>query len=419
VHQKLNPKAKGTVMNVANLVVTKGLVAQSNITTPQLIQVTASTANIHSGEVDLTWHEVDNDGGVHGPLATAKLLYGNPSDWLSTWSPMAHLIHGRIDSLQRLAAEGKANRFSGKMAYTLFASNLVDYSEKYRGMQSIVMNELEGFADVQLTTKESGVWTVPPYFIDSVAHLAGFIMNCSDAMDAQKTYCVTPGWKSMRFAKPLLPGAKYRSYVKMIPTAEDPNAFFGDVYIMQDDVIVGMVGGIEFHRYPRILLAKFFSPPDKMAAVEGKAKVAGAHPPAVAPASVVLKPAAVVTQPTRPHHEIPLASVPTATIAPPKVVDAAAPLVAAATAAAPPIEAPIASNGITFRALQLIADEAGLEMSDLEDDVGFADLGVDSLMSLVISEKFRIELDVKVNGSLFLDYPTIGDLRAWLDECYG
>lgn len=79
------------------------------------------------------------------------------------------------------------------MTYTLFASKLVDYAEKYRGMQSVVMHELEGFADVQLTTKESGVWTVPPYFIDSVAYLAGFIMNCSDAMDTQNNYCVTSG----------------------------------------------------------------------------------------------------------------------------------------------------------------------------------------------------------------------------------
>lgn len=415
MHQKLYPKAKGVVMNVANLVVTKGLVAQINTATPQSIQVTASTANIHSGDVDLTWHEVDNHGNVHGPLATAKLLYGNASDWLSSWSPMAHLIQGRIDSLQRLAVEGKANRLSGKMAYTLFASNLVKYSEKYQGMQSVVMHELEGFADVQLTTKESGVWTIPPYFIDSVAHLAGFIMNCSDAMDTQKAYCVTPGWKSMRFAKPLLPGAKYRSYVKMIPTVEDPNAFFGDVYIMQDDVIIGMVGGIEFHRYPRILLAKFFSPPDKTAAIEGKPKAAVAHTLAVAPALSVPIAVASVTQPRSSPSEITPANVPTAILASPQVVKSAATIVAAVV---PAIGSPPTSNGIIAKALQLIADEAGLEISDLEDDVGFADLGVDSLMSLVISEKFRIELDVKVNGSLFLDYPTIGDMRKWLEEYY-
>lgn len=69
-------------------------------------------------------------------------------------------------------------------------------------------------------------------------------------------------------------------------------------------------------------------------------------------------------------------------------------------------------------ALMLIANEADLELSDLDDSASFANLGVNSLMSLVVSEKFRTELDVKVSGSLFLDCPTIGDLKAWLEEYY-
>lgn len=409
-------------MNIANLVVTKGLIAQNNNKTPQLIRVTAATADVHSGVIDLTWQNVDDDDNVHEPFATANVVYGDASEWLSSWTSIAHLIHGRIEALERLAAEGKANRFSRNMAYTLFASNLVDYAEKYRGMQSVVMHELEGCADVQLTTKEGGVWTVPPYFIDSVAHLAGFIMNCSDAMDTQNNYCVTPGWKSMRFAKPLVPGAKYRSYVKMIPTVEDPTVYFGDVYIMQDDTVMGVVGGIQFRRYPRILLSRFFSPPDKMAAMEGKPKAAASQ--ASVPAPAAPKAAVPEPKPALPRHDSgpggedepskPLpTNLPTATPAPPKDAKPAA-----TDAAAPSVESAAASGSTTAKALMLIAKEAGLEISDLEDDASFANLGIDSLMSLVIAEKFRIELDVKVGGSLFLGYPTIGDLRKWLEEYY-
>lgn len=255
LYRKLCPKVKDVNLNVANLVVSKGPIAQNNKKTPQPIQGTDTTAYVHSSIVDLTWQYVDNEGNVHEPFATANIFYGDASEWLSSWTSIAHLVHGRIEALERLAAESKANRFSRNMAYTLFASNLVDYAEKYRGMQSVVMHELERFADVQLTTKESGVWTDSPYFIDSVAHLAGFIMTFFDAMDTQNNYCVTPDWNSMRFAKPLVPVAQYRSYVKMIPTVEDPTIFSGDVYIMQDNVIVGKVGGIQFRRYPRVLLS--------------------------------------------------------------------------------------------------------------------------------------------------------------------
>ncbi|KFZ02364.1 hypothetical protein V500_00253 [Pseudogymnoascus sp. VKM F-4518 (FW-2643)] len=414
IYRKIYPKAKDVNVNFANLVVTKGLVAQTSNKTPQWFRVTAVTADVRSGVVDLTWQNVDNDGNAQEPFATANILYGDAPEWMSSWAPFAHLIHGRIEALERLAAEGKANRFSRNMAYTLFASNLVDYAEKYRGMQSVAMHELEGFADVQLTTKEGGIWTVPPYFIDSVVHLAGFIMNCSDAMDTKNNYCVTPGWNSMRFARPLVPGAKYRSYVKMIPTVEDPTVYFGDVYIMQNDAIMGVVGGIQFRRYPRLLLSRFFSPPDKMAAFEVKPKGQAAASKTAVPSVDATK---VTTPESYSRHEPgigsdnkqanPLPSNPP-TLAPP-ATDAAAPTI---------VESAAASNSTTAKAITLIANEAGLELSDMGDDALFVNLGIDSLMSLVIAEKLRSELDVKVSGSLFLDYETIGDLRQWLDEYY-
>jgi iterative type I PKS product template protein len=403
-------------MNIANLVVTKGLVAQHNKNIPQLFQVTATTADIGSGVVDLTWQNVDNDGHAHEPFATANIYYQHDvSEWLSSWAPLAHLIQSRIEALEHLATQARASRFSRNMAYTLFASNLVTYADKYRGMQSVVLHDLEGFADVQLTTQESGVWTVPPYFIDSVAHLAGFIMNCSDAIDTANNYCVTPGWNAMRFAKPLISGARYRSYVKMIPTAEDPTIYFGDVYVLQEDgAIVGVVNGIQFRRYPRILLSRFFSPPDKMAAMEGKppnpqplpkklpATPAPAPTPTPAPKPALIRQASDLGSDREPPAATPKNVSPAATDA----------------AATPSIEAAAASGSITARAIMLIANEAALDLADMEDGAGFAELGIDSLMSLVIAEKFRTELDVKVSGSLFLDYETIGDLKEWLDEYY-
>jgi monodictyphenone polyketide synthase len=423
LYRKFYPNAKDVKLNVANLVVTKGLVAQSDTKTPQLIRVTASTADINSGVINLTWQNVDNsDGSAYEPFATTSVFVEDASDWLSTWDSMAHLVHGRIEALEGLAASGKASRFTRSMAYTLFASNLVDYAEKYRGMQSVTMHEFEGFANVQLTDKESGTWTVPPYFIDSVAHLAGFIMNCSDAMDTQSNYCVTPGWKSMRFAEPLVAGAKYKSYVKMIPTKEDPSVYLGDVYIMrkEDAHIIGMVGGIQFRRYPRILLSRFFSPPDKTSTKESKADKTAA-PLAPVPASV---PAPVVPTAPKPEavripatHDLSMMNLPTAMPGPLK---GSAPALVAPAPFQVPVESAAASgNSTTAKALLLIANEAALEQEDLTDDASFANLGIDSLMSLVISEKFRTELDVKVGGSLFLDYPTIGDLRKWLDEYSG
>ncbi|PHH60155.1 hypothetical protein CDD81_2073 [Ophiocordyceps australis] len=396
LYRKLAPKAKEVPhMNMANLVVTKGLVAQKDTSTSQLFRVSISTAALESGVADLTWQVVDKEGKVDEPFATANIFYGNASEWLCSWASLAHLVHGRIEALEQLAAQGQANRFSRNMAYTIFASNLVGYADKYRGMQSVVMHGLEAFADVTLCTNQAGVWTVAPHFIDSVVHLAGFVMNCSDAMDTANNFCVTPGWRSMRFAKPLLPGAKFQSYVKMIPTAEDPSIYLGDVYILQQGAIVGLVEDMQFRRYPRILLSRFFSAPD-----------AGPKP-AAAPKAVAAVAAASTAASTA--------------AAAPKAAETKAetkPKEPEGTPAAAAGQAPAAqeATGIPAKALMLIARETALDVSVFVDDASFSDFGVDSLLSLVIAEKFRIELGVKVGGSLFLDYPTIGDLRKWLEE---
>ena len=396
-------------MNITNLEVLKGLVANKNTDKPQLIQVSAQVHDIDLGVAHLQWHNISSNGEIYEPFASAKIVYGLTTDWLKSWLSTTHLIQGRIEALERLAAAGIASRLSHNMAYLLFASNLVDYAQKYRGMQSVVMHELEAFADVTLTTEKGGVWTVPPYFIDSVAHLAGFVMNVSDANDTKQNFCVTPGWGSMRFAKPLVAGQNYKSYVKMIPTEEDPTVYLGDVYVLQDGIIIGEVGAIKFRRYPRILLNRFFSAPDS----DTSKHTSSTH---VSP----------------PKKAVPSASTtPTVTKAlPSKSVVISAPQ--AATPAVQPTEKVIVVKAVTeitssvevdsdstaAKAMALIAAEGGLEPSDLQDDANFANLGVDSLMSLVLAEKVRDQLGVTVNGSLFLEYPTVGDLRAWLMEYY-
>ncbi|KAK8064116.1 ketoacyl-synt-domain-containing protein [Apiospora saccharicola] len=404
LHSGAGPKASPTSIDIRDLHVVKGLVAQRNTKTPQLFQVTISTDDIHTKQAQLRWQNVSAHGvPEEQPFATASVHYGDAGEWLSSWRPYAHLVVGRI---QALAATTTANRFSHNMAYRLFADNLVDYAPKYRGMQSVVVDGLEAFADVTLPTdadSNTGSWTVPPHFIDGVAHLAGFVMNVSDALDTRAKYSVTPGWRSMRFARPL-----------------DPSVFLGDVYVLEpagndnDSRIVGLVAGIEFRQYPRILLNRFFSAPDEVAAA---ATTTTTTAPALKAPS---KSSAAETQHTArvatTVSEQPLSSKGG------ENEKKMAPAVSIPTPSSEPAAAPVvhveATDSVAAKAVLLIAKEAGLDAADLGDGASFAELGVDSLMSLVISEKFREELGVAVSGSLFLEYPTIGDLRNWLLEYY-
>ncbi|OTA99700.1 hypothetical protein M426DRAFT_16165 [Hypoxylon sp. CI-4A] len=396
LYRKIHPKAKKVDMDIINLVVSKGLVTQKNTKIPQNIQVSIESVPGQPNVANLHWHTVTSDGSVEDAFATAKIIYGDANEWHTSWAPITHLVQSRMEAIERMAQEGVATRFSNGMAYLSFGRSLVNYASKYRGMQSVILNGFEGVAEITLTTEMAGTWTVPPHFIDSVAHLAGFIMNVSDAIDNTNNFCVTPGWNSMRFSKPLVPGAKYKSYTMMVPTVEDPSIYLGDVYVMQDGEIMGMVSGVKFRRYPRLLLNRFFSAPDDPSNSLTAPAAQPAAPKAPAPKPA---PAAITTKPI-PEPKAPIPKVPEA---PAAIEEAAA----------------IDENSTAGKALEIIAREAALEVSELTEEVAFCNLGVDSLLSLVIAEKFRAELGIPASGGVFLEYPSVGELIAWVTEYYG
>ena len=200
----------------------------------------------------------------------------------------------------------------------------------------------------------------------------------------------------------------------MIPTSEDPSVYLGDVYILQDNVIMGLIGGIKFRRYPRLLMNRFFSAPDSAiaksyatnsdplpAVTRPESAPVAALPPKMAPLPSAQKATVTVT---------PLAALASAEVIPPPAQLGTAPAAVVIVGD---------SNSTTRNPLVQIATEARLDVADLKDEAPFADLGIDSLMSLVIAERFREDLGISVAGSLFLEYPTIGALRVWLEEYYG
>lgn len=70
-------------------------------------------------------------------------------------------------------------------------------------------------------------------------------------------------------------------------------------------------------------------------------------------------------------------------------------------------------GSIWFSVLEIIAEESGIKITDLTADTSFSDIGVDSLLSLVVVSRMRDELDLDVpDQSLFLDFPTIESLKS-------
>lgn len=92
----------------------------------------------------------------------------------------------------------------------------------------------------------------------------------------------------------------------------------------------------------------------------------------------------------------------------------------ASTTSTPQVGHPITGESHASKlakALLIIAEESGLAEADLTDGTVFADVGIDSLLSLTISARFKEELIMDLDfDALFDDYPTVGDLKAFLGQ---
>ncbi|CAG8216576.1 unnamed protein product [Penicillium olsonii] len=398
LHSRIKPQSATPAINLKNMQVKQGLVVRQDHSRPQWIQVHA-TADCLTNSVQLFWYTL-NDKEEKAPdyFATVTAVWDDPESWLDEWSPTSHLVASRVEVLQNLASQGTASRLTQDMVYMLFGA-LVDYSEKYRGMKSVILNGLEATAEVVLAPDDSsGKWTVAPYHIESIVHLAGFILNCGNAVDHRKFFYVTPGWKSMRFARPLVSGRPYMCYVNMKPIPKQPGFYAGDVYILQDGETVGLVGGVTFRTFPRSLLGQFFSPPDT-SNISQPVHVAR-QPPVYA--SQALE---VPTSPSQSSSEPPTeASSQTSKAGSSFIKQEPVPPNASA------------ENSIISQAMVLISRETEIDLEELTDDTEFACIGIDSLMSLVLVQKFAEELQLELRGSLFLDCATIGDFKTWLKD---
>ena len=77
---------------------------------------------------------------------------------------------------------------------------------------------------------------------------------------------------------------------------------------------------------------------------------------------------------------------------------------------------PTQKNSTVSAALAIVSEESGIAIPELTDDSNFADVGVDSLLSMVIASRFREELGLELEAdfSIFVDLPTVKDLKAFL-----
>jgi iron transport multicopper oxidase len=361
IASRTTPSDPVPAMDLSTMEVFRPLIVDSNQTS-QLLRVSASRKS-NEKTVNIVISSEDEKGRQEHAHCTVE--YGDGQQWMDEWQRNAYLIQSRIEGLTKPANPAGTHRLLKDMIYKQFQT-VVTYSKEYHNIDELFMDcELnETAANIKFqSTAGNGQFVYSPYWIDTVAHLAGFVLNASVKTPADTVF-ISHGWESFRIAAPLSDEKAYRGYVRMQPSGSR-GVQAGDVYIFDGDEIVVVCKGIKFQQMKRTTLQSLLGT---------------GHQGSTAPKSVA-------TKPTRQRQAI----------------------------MRKPVTAPAAQNfgGGFSKILETIASEVGVEVSELGDDVKISDVGVDSLLTISILGRLRPDTGLDLPSSLFIEYPSIAQLKAF------
>ncbi|KAF4429939.1 beta-ketoacyl synthase [Fusarium austroafricanum] len=355
-------------------------------------QILRAEAKFDAGNktISCTFSTVDSNGGVIEQHANCQIRFVDVEATRLSLERSASEARARMKALQAQVGEGgNTFRFSKAMIYKMIGQ-LADFDPKYRGLSAATLDSdaLEAVGIISFKDiPNKGEWFSNPAYLDAISQLGGFVMNANEGVDLDKELFVNHGWGSMKLLIPMLdPNNTYYTHVKMSEGTD--GLWTGDVIIFdQNQSLVGVVGSVALQRVPKRLMEYIVN--SAMRKVSGSAGPSEQRPR------------------SQQHTQVrpPLTAAGKVT-----VVGQVAPAEKADQAAADTRQDADESRRVVT--LKILSEESGIEETDLTDDVALADIGIDSLLSLVICGRLREELDVDLSERvLFEQCITVGDIK--------
>jgi naphtho-gamma-pyrone polyketide synthase len=236
----INIESDTNGLDVADMKVQNPLISQTD-SDSQLYHVTAS-ADWIINMVSFKLFSVNSEGRKTTDHASFVVRIHSNQTWIDEWKRNAYLIRSRIAALYSSVEDGNAHKLKRCLAYQLF-STIVQYGQDYQGMQEVILDsgEHEATAKVCFQVDHNG-FTFNPMWVDSIGHIAGFIMNASDATPSKTQVFINHGWERMRCAVKFAKGRQYQVYNRM--QLDSGTTYVGDTYIFEDKNLVAIYEGV-------------------------------------------------------------------------------------------------------------------------------------------------------------------------------
>ncbi|KAL8717163.1 MAG: hypothetical protein Q9225_005573 [Loekoesia sp. 1 TL-2023] len=396
---------------VADMVIEKALIAAPK--GPQLLQANVEL-NGNENTARCSFHTANGKSKMQHAACT--LRFSDPQE-LQNLQRQVSTVRTRLAGLRKKLETQQTYIFNKAMIYKMIAT-LAAFDPNYRALDEIVLDsahmEASSIASFGGMKNEGEFYTNPGY-IDALSQSAGFVMNANEKSNLDVEVFVNHGWESFQLFEVLSPAKKYETHVAMSEGAG--KMWHGDVLVLDGDTIVASFKGIMLQGVARRLLRYILSTESNAQTGTNKPKdssvapkQAGSTPPQDQEAKKTLSQPSVQDTPTNMPKP---ASVP--------IIAKARPSTPTQAAAPSKKASPKKPSQTVTKALKIVAEESEIDTEDLTDDAVLGDIGIDSLLGLMISSRFRDEIGVDIDSSTLHGLSTVKGLKYFLrrDEAAG
>ena len=312
----------------------------------------------------------------------------NEAEELASLEAQAAYATSSLSRLRDGLLEGKTYRFNRSMIYKMVAA-VAEFDCNYRAIDDIILDSdaLEACSNVRYNCSDEGSFHIHPAILDALSQIGGFVMNANDSADLDKEVYVNHGWKSFEMFEPISAGKSYQTHVKMEPRPD--KLWEGDIMVFEAGRVVACFKGITLQGVAKRALHFILSreTPSKSES-EPKAMDSPSPIPASAPNEMLSN---TITQPpiTIQNNEG-------------KNLRSEDEIISIPQNPTPLDLQESESSRKTQKALEIIAEESGIAMSDLQDESNFIDMGIDSLLVLILVERFKEDLQLDIPTSVIM-----------------
>ncbi|KAI6280668.1 Type I Iterative PKS [Pyricularia oryzae] len=334
------------------------------------------------------------DGHDTLPLGAVGIAYEKGAALKTKAAPMfLFFVRNRLDGLVKAVAQGEGHLLRTSLIYQLF-QRYVHYGKGFQGIQQCWLSQdgREAACTIRLPSSPSATGerdAFNMYWRDCVFHLAGYMLNGHpDGPTEEANIAVAVG--EIVFEEELTDADTYQAYTRIEPTEE---GYVGDVFVFRGEKLVGICSDVVYKTV----------------------QVRGAGQKQVTAAPLV-----------KDHQEMALASLPDlgrndhsahSTSIPAQPREAAmdrtiCPGYGSMTSAPVQSKAPSKPQvDVAEMLLDLISEETGWDKEEFDSVTNLADLGVDSLMNIVLASKMKSDKGIQISAAKFRTCLTVADIR--------